>query len=233
LRDVCLAYGIPLLSGKDSMYVDGNLAGRYGISHKVSAPETIQFSAISRVPDIAHCTTMDVKVPGDLVYLLGLTRDELGGSEYYEHLGYVGRQVPEVHPETFQPLYRCLQTAIADSLTASVRGIYRGGLAVHAALAALAGGLGLSLDLSKVPLEEALRDDKVLFSESAGRFLVTVAPDRRQAFEAAFDGHAVGCIGVVTEAPRMVIRGTRGEPLVDLALDDLKIAWKAPFGDLV
>jgi phosphoribosylformylglycinamidine (FGAM) synthase-like enzyme len=133
LRDVCLAYGIPLLSGKDSMYVDGNLAGRYGISHKVSAPETIQFSAISRVPDIAHCTTMDVKVPGDLVYLLGITRDELGGSEYYEHLGYVGRQVPEVRPETFQPLYRCLQTAIADSLTASVRGIYRGGLAVHAA----------------------------------------------------------------------------------------------------
>jgi len=233
LRDVCLAYGIPLLSGKDSMYVDGNLAGRYGISHKVSAPETIQFSAISRVPDIAHCSTMDVKVPGDLVYLLGITRDELGGSEYYEHLGYVGRQVPEVRPETFQPLYRCLQTAIADSLTASVRGIYRGGLAVHAALAALAGGLGLSLDLANVPLEEALRNDKVLFSESAGRFLVTVASDRRQAFEAAFDGHAVGCIGVVTEVPRMVICGTRGEPLVDLALDDLKTAWKAPFGDLV
>ena len=151
LRDICLAYGIPLLSGKDSMYVDGNLPGRYGVSHKVSAPETIQFSAMSRVPDIACCTTMDVKSPGDLVYLLGTTRDELGGSEYYEHLGYVGRQVPQVRPAEFHPLYRALQTAIADSLTASVRGIYRGGLAIHAALAAMAGGLGLSLDLAKIP----------------------------------------------------------------------------------
>jgi len=233
LREVCLSYGIPLLSGKDSMYVDGNLPGRYGVSHKVSAPETIQFSAMSRVPDIACCTTMDVKSPGDLVYLLGTTRNELGGSEYYEHLGYLGRQVPQVRPEAFLPLYRSLQAAIAKSLTASVRGIYRGGLAVHAALAAMAGGLGLTLDLAKVPLDVALRDDKVLFSESAGRFLVTVAPDCRKAFEEAMGGHACGCVGVVTEAPRLVINRAGGQSLVDVALDDLKTAWKAPFGDLV
>jgi phosphoribosylformylglycinamidine (FGAM) synthase-like enzyme len=68
----------------------------------------------------------------------------------------------------------------------------------------------------------------VLFSESAGRFLVTVAPDRRQAFEAAFDGHAVGCIGVVTEAPRMVIRGTRGSRLSTWRLTTLKLPGKHP-----
>jgi phosphoribosylformylglycinamidine synthase len=233
LRDICLAYGIPLLSGKDSMYVDGNLAGRYGVIHKVSAPETLQFSAISRVSDIECCMTMDVKAPGDLVYLLGTTRDELGGSEYYEHLGYVGRNVPQVDPEAFQPLYRALQKAIAQGLTASVRGIYRGGLAIHASLAAIAGGLGLSLDLAKVPTQAALRDDKRLFSESAGRCLVTVPPDRREAFEALMGDHACGCIGCVGEAPRVVITGTNGKPLVDLAIEELKAAWKSPFGDLV
>ncbi len=96
LRDICLAYEIPLLSGKDSMYVDGNLAGRYGETHKVSALETLQFSTISVIEDVTRCVTMDGKIAGDLVYVLGTTRNELGGSEYYEHLGYVGRNVPEV-----------------------------------------------------------------------------------------------------------------------------------------
>jgi len=233
LRDICLAYRIPLLSGKDSMYVDGNLPGRYGISHKVSAPETIQFSTMSLVPDISRCMTMDLKTPGDLVYLLGATRDELGGSEYYEHLGYVGQNVPQVQAERFIPLYRALQSAIAGSLTASVRGIYRGGLAVHAVLAALAGRLGLRLDLADIPVEKPLREDRLLFSESAGRFLVTVPPHCRPAFEDALDGQTWACIGVVTEAPRMMINGTGGQTLIDLPLDRLKTAWKKPFGDLV
>jgi len=213
--------------------VDGNLPGRYGISHKVSAPETIQFSALSRVPNISCCMTMDVKAPGDLVYLLGTTRDELGGSEYYEHLGYVGQNVPQVQPESFYRLYRDLQKTISASLVASVRGIYRGGLAVHAVLAALAGGLGLQLDLSKVLSETSLREDKLLFSESAGRFLVTVPPKVQQAFEDAMGKHACGCIGVVTETPGMVIVGHDGQTLVDLPLDRLKAAWEKPFGDLV
>ena len=106
LRDLCLSYEIPLLSGKDSMYVDGNLAGRFGETHKVSALETLQFSAISVIEDINRCVTMDAKIPGDLLYIVGTTRNELGGSEYYEHLGYLGRNVPQVRPDDFIPLYQ-------------------------------------------------------------------------------------------------------------------------------
>jgi phosphoribosylformylglycinamidine synthase len=199
----------------------------------VSAPETIQFSAISLVPDVARCTTMDLKAPGDPVYLIGMTRDELGGSEYYAHLGYVGRQVPQVHPDQFAPLYRALQGAITDSLVASVRGIYRGGLAVHAALAALAGGLGMALDLARIPAAENLREDRLLFSESAGRFLVTVPRDRQRAFEDAMGDGTFGCIGTVTEVPRLQINGMDGQTIIDLPLAKLKTAWKTPFGDLV
>ncbi len=233
LKDVCLAYEIPLLSGKDSMYVDGNLPGRYGITHKVSAFETMQFSAISRVPDIGTCMSLEAKQAGDLVYLVGLTRNELGASEYYEHLGYTGLNVPRVHPENFLPVYRALQAAIARSLTASVHGLYRGGLAVHAALVAMGGGLGLSLDLANVLCADGFSDDRILFSESAGRFLVTVDPDRQDAFESLFEDLPLARIGTVTATPDLSVNGRDGGQLMKLEIDRLKAAWEKPYGGMI
>ena len=233
LKDICLAYEIPLLSGKDSMYVDGNLPGRYGITHKVSAPETMQFSAISRVPDVSRCMTMEAKQAGDLVYLIGTTRNELGGSEYYEHLGYTGLNVPQVHAQDFYPVYQALQKAIGQSLTASVRGIYRGGLGVHAALVAMGGRLGLALDLSNVPGETDLNDSALMFSESAGRFLVTVDPARRDSFEALFEGLPCACVGQVTSTPRLTVNAQDGAELLDVEIDTLITTWEKPHGELI
>src|SRR6056297_275989 len=139
LAETCLAYGIPLLSGKDSMYVDGHLAGRYGETHKVSALESLQFSTIGVIPDVETAVTMDVKMPGDLVYVLGETRDELGASEYYQCFGYTGANVPKVRHERFMKTYRALHRAIARGLIASAHGIYRGGLGVHLAMIAMGG----------------------------------------------------------------------------------------------
>ncbi|HKL22191.1 MAG TPA: AIR synthase-related protein, partial [Tichowtungia sp.] len=99
LRDMCLQYGIPLLSGKDSMYVDGHLKGRYGETRKISALETLQFSATGVIADVEKCVTMDAKAAGDRVYILGMTRNELGASEYYEQFGKIGQNVPEVQAE--------------------------------------------------------------------------------------------------------------------------------------
>ena len=233
LRDICLAYEIPLLSGKDSMYVDGNLAGRYGETHKVSALETLQFSTIAVIEDVTRCVTMDVKIAGDLVYLLGFTRNELGGSEYYEHLGYIGRNVPEVRTAEFIPLYRNLKCAIENDLVASVHGIYRGGLAVHLAKVAMGGNLGLKVDLAQVPLRDVEREDVLLFSESAGRFIVTVDPANREAFEDVFKGVACGCIGTVTEEPDLVVRGIEQGVIITVSVTDLKTAWNKTFGDLI
>jgi phosphoribosylformylglycinamidine synthase len=233
LRDVCLAYGIPLLSGKDSMYVDGHLAGRYGEMHKVSALETMQFATISRVPDIDRCVTMDSKLAGDLVYVTGLTRNELGGSEYYAHLGYLGLNVPQVRSAEFMPLYRALHRAIAAGLAASVHGVYRGGLGVHLAMVAMGGGLGMRVDAGRVPVEGVHRNDTLLFSESAGRFIVTIDPRRRSDFESAFKGLACACIGTVTAESLLRVAGLHGEALVSVAVSDLKASWQKPFGHLV
>jgi phosphoribosylformylglycinamidine synthase len=234
LRDTCLAYEIPLLSGKDSMYVDGNLAGRYGETHKVSALETMQFSAISVIDDISRCLTMDAKVPGDLVYVVGTTRNELGGSEYYAHLGYIGRNVPRVRPDAQLRSYRDLSQAIANEWVASVHGIYRGGLAVHLALVAMGANLGLTVDLARVLTDDGLqRDDLILFSESAGRFIVTVDPEHREEFEGAFGPSSWACIGTVTERPELRIIGFGGETILEVPVADLKSAWKQTFGNLI
>ena len=232
LRDLCLAYGLPLLSGKDSMYVDGHLPGRYGETHKVSALETLQFSTIGVVEDIRRCRTPDAKSPGDLLYVLGWTRDELGGSEYYEHFGHVGRNVPAVDPKAFLDLYRRLHQWMKDGKPASVHGIYRGGLAVHLAMTAMGGRLGLSADLERVPVQEPLRWDHRLFSESAGRFLVTAAPEDAEGLESAMEGLPCARIGEVVETPELVLRA--GERILSrLSMDRLLKAWKAPFGELI
>jgi phosphoribosylformylglycinamidine synthase len=232
LKDLCLAYGIPLLSGKDSMYVDGHLPGPYGETRKVSALETLQFSAVSVIADVSRCTSLESKFADDLVYLLGTTRDELGGSEYYAHLGFTGLHVPRVRPEDFQPLYRALARAISADLAASVHGIYSGGLGVHLALVAMAASLGMAVDLRRVPAENPARSDRILFSESAGRFLVTVAPGDRAAFEGLFEGLPTARIGHVTGDRRLKVTGLSGEIIVDADLDGLRSAWKAPFGEL-
>ena len=233
LRDMCLAYEIPLLSGKDSMYVDGHLKGRYGESHKVSALETLQFSATGIVRNVHKCVTMESKVPGDLVYVAGVTRDEMGGSEYYEHLKYIGCNIPKVIPQEFLKLYRAVAHAIEQELVASAHGVYRGGLGVHLAMVAMGGSLGMDLCLESVPAQGCSRNDTVLFSESAGRFIITVDPDNKASFEAIFKDLPCVCIGSVTKTPELKIAGVDCKPLVAASVSELKKAWKASFGALI
>jgi phosphoribosylformylglycinamidine synthase len=170
---------------------------------------------------------------GDLVYILGMTRDELGGSEYYEHFGYVGLNVPKVIPEAFVVLYRALGHAIDKELVASAHGIYRGGLGIHLALVALGGNLGMEINLGVVPKDQIDRDDVVLFSESAGRFIVTIDPENRDKFEENFKGLDFACIGTVTPKNQFVIKGIDGQILMDVSVQDLKAFWKKPFGELI
>jgi phosphoribosylformylglycinamidine synthase len=233
LRDTCLGFGIPLLSGKDSMYVDGYLEGPFGERRKISGLPTLLFTVSSVIGDIHKCVTMDAKVPGDLIYVLGPTRNELGGSEYYQMMGEIGLNVPTVDVDRFRPLYLQLHHAIQEGAVASAHAISRGGLAVHLALIAMAGELGMDLDLRKVPAEGNLTDTQVLYSESAGRFAVTVDPAKKELFEGIFSGMEIGLLGAVTASTLFRVRGGHGEILMEENVAELKEAWKKPFGGLI
>ncbi|GAB6142711.1 phosphoribosylformylglycinamidine synthase subunit PurS [Desulfocicer niacini] len=237
LKDACMAYGIPLLSGKDSMYVDGYLTGEFGEAVKVSALETVQFSATGVVEDVTKCMTLEPKVPGDLIYVLGATANELGASEYYELLGHTGLHVPAVHFDRFKVVYRALEMAISKGLTASAHAVARGGLATHLALVAMGGGLGMEIDLTRVPMDDVNGEpvmDALLFSESAGRFIVSVSPENSSVFEKMFKGTACAMVGHVTDThTRLIIKGTDGTCVSDVSLDELETAWTAPLGEMI
>lgn len=230
LKDLCLAYQIPLLSGKDSMYVDGVHPGAFGETHRVSGLPTLFFTAVSVIPDLSLAVTPDLKAPGDLMYLIGDTRPELGGSEFYELLGYVGRSVPEVRPQEFLSSYRLVEEAIGAGLLASCRTLTRGGLGVHLALVSLAAGLGVDADLSSVT--PGLPAHAALYSESPGRFLVSVAPENRERLEALFNSQPLVFLGEVRSDQTLTLR-RNGHTLLELPLSDLKTAWQRRFDNLV
>ncbi|MFP4085187.1 MAG: phosphoribosylformylglycinamidine synthase subunit PurS [Desulfobacteraceae bacterium] len=233
LRDLCLAYGIPLLSGKDSMYIDGHLRGPYGERRKVSGLPTLLFTVSSVVPDIGRCVTMDAKFPGDLIYVLGATRNELGGSEFYQMMEATGLRVPEVDPEKSWPLYLALHQAISQGLIASCHAVSRGGLAVHLALVAMAGDVGMEVDIGGVAGAEGLTPAQALYSESCGRFIITAAPEKAEGLEEVFSGCEIGRVGVVTQKPDFIIKDQDGKRIIDVAQGRLKAEWKRPFGGLI
>jgi phosphoribosylformylglycinamidine synthase II len=230
LRDLCLAYEIPLLSGKDSMYVDGLLPGAFGEIHRVSGLPTLFFTAVSVLPELRRALTLDWKNPGDLIYLVGETRPELGGSEFYELMGYEGLSVPEARPQDFLPYYRLIEQAGREELPASCHGVYRGGLLVHLALASMAAGLGIEADLSAVAPESP--DYVAAYAESAGRLLVSVDPGHQDRFEELFKKQPVTLIGQVRADQTFKI-DRRGRPLLEVNLGDLLAAWQRRFGKLI
>ncbi|AAR35008.1 phosphoribosylformylglycinamidine synthase subunit PurS [Geobacter sulfurreducens] len=230
LYDYCVAFGIPLISGKDSMkndFWDGNV--------KISIPPTLLFSVIGKIDDIRTAVTMDAKRPGDIVYLLGKTGYELGGSEYMALKGLVGNSVPQVNTAKALPRYRALHRAISQGLVASCHDLSDGGLAVALAETAFAGGFGIVAELSRVLWsgDEALKGDAaLLFSESASRHLVTVRPENREAFESVMAANCFSSIGVVTEEGRVTVTGLSGTRVIDAGIDELKQAWQSPLREL-
>ena len=227
LYDFCKAYGVPLISGKDSMSNDCTLT-----DPPISVPPTLLVSVLGRLPEVSRAVTLDVKEPGDLLYVLGETGEELGGSEFYRYYGettrgraYIGNGVPRVDAAKARGLYAALHAAMAKGLVRSCHAPAMGGLAVALLRKAFAGELGLEADLALVP-GDAATDASLLFSESNGRFVVTVSPEKQQAFEASLAGHCFARIGTVTEEQRVRIRGRAGAVIVDRDLPALKASWK-------
>ena len=221
--DYTTAYGVPCISGKDSMKNDYSI-GRT----KISVPPTLLYSVIGRISDVRKAVTMDAKRPQDLVYILGETRDELGGSEWFAAHGAIGNKVPRVDAKKAMKLYRALNKAIRAGLVASCHDCSDGGLAVALAETAFAGGLGLNIDLKDVPYSGKKRDDFVLFSETASRFVVTVRPRDKAKFDKLMKGNVAREIGFVTGDDLLQVSGLSGKTIMREKIGKLKDAWQKP-----
>jgi phosphoribosylformylglycinamidine synthase len=224
LYDYCTAYGVPCISGKDSMKNDYHIGDT-----KISVPPTLLFSVIARMPDVRQAITMDVKQPGDLVFILGETRAELGASEYYALHGAIGNRVPQVDAPRARGLYEALSHAMQRGLVNACHDCSDGGFGVAAAEMAFAGGLGMHLDLRAMPREPDIdRNDILLYSETASRFVVTVPPQHCEAFCELLQPCVIGEIGRVLDTSEFFVVGLSGNVVIHSDITALKEAWQRP-----
>ena len=224
--DIATAYGTPYISGKDSLY---NEYRDTTTGEQRAIPSTLLISAICVIPDIRHAVTMDVKAPGNFIYVVGKTYAELGGSHYFGIHGFIGNNAPNIRPDEGKLTMERLSTAISGGLVRACHDCSEGGIGVAAAEMAFAGGYGMSLNLNDVPTGDGIdADDFLLFSESNSRFIVEIEPQHRDAYENHMKGVPTGCLGTVIDAPEFVIKGKAGHAIVEASIDVLKSAWQTP-----
>jgi phosphoribosylformylglycinamidine synthase len=233
-HDLALAYKTPFISGKDSLNNEYSHDGQ-----SLAIPTTLLISAIGQVPDVRKCVTMDLKETGNLLVIVGMTRNELGGSLWAELQGQSGGTVPAVEPEIGQAIFRAVHLGISHGMIRSCHDLSDGGLGVALAEMALAGGLGASVSLRDVPCEQAAATDlALLFAESPSRFVLEVPPQNYAALADLLGSLPLGRLGEVSGgdgstapgsiAGRLMVTGLDGSPLIDASVRDLKEAWQQP-----
>ncbi len=235
-HDCAVRFGTPFISGKDSLNNEFRLNDGQGNTRSIAIPPSLLISAIGQVDDVRKCVTMDLKSPGNRLYIIGITGDEMGGS----HAGLVrnlqGGSVPQVNVELARQIFAAVHAAMQAGLVRACHDLSEGGLAVAIAEMCFAGGLGASLSLENMPtalfgvqLTQREMDATLLFSESNSRFVCEVSQGNAAAFESLFAG-AVPCrsLGYVTHGNRLEISGQTGAPCISALIDELKEAWKKP-----
>jgi phosphoribosylformylglycinamidine synthase len=224
-HDVALAYGMPFISGKDSLNNEYHSGDRH-----IVVPPTLLISALGRVSDVRHSVTMDLKEPGNLLFLIGVTKNEMGGSHFNLVHHIEGGAPPKVDMELAPRIIRKLHDAIGRGLIRSCHDLSEGGLAVSIAEMCLAGGLGATIDSSLGERDCDVDDEEsFLFSESNTRFLIEVRQENEKELMALLARIPCQRIGAVTEDLHLRISGRKhGETIISASAADLKEAWQKP-----
>jgi phosphoribosylformylglycinamidine synthase len=234
--DYSVQFGTPFISGKDSMFNDFKGYDEKGEPIKISVPPTLLVSSIGVMEDARKAVSIDAKFLGDLVYVLGETFHELGGSEYYAMKGeqetgkkYIGQSVPGVNAAANKSLYNALSKAIQEEIVCSVISVNQGGLGIALAKTSMAGMLGMHASLEGLESEVISRDDHILFSESQGRFIATINPLYKRKFERIMGENYFRQIGIIRDDSRFTIEGSEGGKIVDTTIDNLLDSYKSTF----
>jgi phosphoribosylformylglycinamidine synthase len=223
--DTAKGFGVPFISGKDS------LNNEYTVNKKsIAIPGTLLISAIAVMDDINKTISMYAKEVGDLLYVVGCTCDELGGSHYYDLFGFIGNEVARVNPVQAKLVFNALSSASSSGLIKAMHDCSEGGIAVAVAEMAFSGGLGMEIFLDEVPFafKSQKRNDFILFSESNSRFIVEVEKKNQKKFEKILKGLPFGLIGCVSSQREFKVYGLNGKVCIKTGIDKLKEAWQKP-----
>jgi phosphoribosylformylglycinamidine synthase len=220
-----MAFGTPFISGKDSL--NNEFLCEDGT--RIAIPATLLISAISIVDDVNKAVTMDVKKPGNMLFAVGLTKNELGGSHFYKVNGQLGANVPVVDLDVAPKTAEKIHAAITQGLVVSCHDCSEGGLAVALAEMAFAGDFGIEADLRGLPVsDDCGQMASKLFSESNSRYIVEVAPENYDAFAKGMLNVPFGQVGEVVEEKQLRVSPDGGKNIIDMDLKTLKKAWQSP-----
>ena len=221
--DFATAFGTPFISGKDSMFNDfSGFDADNNTPVRISVPPTLLISSIGIHDNVEKAMSIDAKFEGDFVYVIGETFPELGGSEYFCFPGSTGNTVPKLdYQKSYKSRYKKLTAAIGKEIVASAYPVNHGGLGIALAKVAIAGQIGM-----EITIPSGIRPDYFLFSESLGRFVVTVSKDNRKDFEEIMGDDAM-MLGTVSGSD--VADHWHKKSIVDLPVEELETAYKSPF----
>ena len=243
--DMAIALGTPFISGKDSLNNEFRYSDSAGQRQTIAVPSSLLISAMGQIDDVSTAVTMDLKYAGSVLYQVGATKDELGGSHFTLVESLSGGHVPRVNPPLAKATLAALHRAIQLRLVRACHDLSEGGLAVAAAEMAFAGGLGARIFLEQAPhhiesmiaaeapspADVSQHNATLLFAESNSRFLCEVSADLAEEFEEVMGDVPHAAVGeVLSERRLQIVSVDPGNPLnvVDADIDELKEAWQSP-----
>ncbi|MDZ4657087.1 MAG: phosphoribosylformylglycinamidine synthase subunit PurL [Bythopirellula sp.] len=229
-HDLSLVLETPFISGKDSLNNEFSFVDSMGEKQTIAIPPTLLISAMGQIADVSQTVTMDLKHADSLLYLVGETKDELGGSHFALIHEISGGDVPQVDPRVAKQTFAALHRAISQGLVRACHDLSEGGLAVAAAEMCFAGGIGAEIELVKVPTGgETLSPVTLLFSESNTRFLCEVRHEQADKFETVMSSVMHASVGRTQPELRLRIAEQQGASAwINAELNALKAAWKQP-----
>jgi len=214
MSEACRVLDTPVIGGNVSLYNENARGAIY---------PTPVIGMVGLVHDVEHVTTQAFKSAGDVIFLLGETYAELGGSEFQLVVhGVTEGRPPAIDLEVEKRLQKAVLSAIQGGLVASAHDLSEGGLAVALAESCISGGLGANVDWA-VP---GLRNDVALFSESQSRLLLSCRPDQADALQMHLVEEGVRATRIGTVGGDKLNVTVNGAVALDIAVEQLEKTWK-------
>ncbi|MEK4205463.1 phosphoribosylformylglycinamidine synthase subunit PurL [Paenibacillus sp. FSL R5-0636] len=214
MAEACRVLDTPVIGGNVSLYNENTTGSIY---------PTPVVGMVGLVADTDHITTQGFKQEGDSILLLGVTKAELGGSEFqYAVHGVTEGRPPALDLATEKKLLNAVLTSIRGGLVRSAHDLSEGGLAVALAESCISGGIGANVELSA----NGLRSDVALFSESQSRIVLTAAPERAEELKAAIAASGVPVENIGTVGGDRLRVNLDGVSALDEAVAELKFVWE-------
>ncbi|WMT28598.1 phosphoribosylformylglycinamidine synthase subunit PurL [Bacillus aerius] len=210
ISEACRTLSTPVIGGNVSLYNESNGTAIY---------PTPVIGMVGLIEDTAHITTQSFQQAGDVIFVIGETKEEFAGSELQKMTeGRIYGKAPEINLDVELARQEALLAAIQNGLVQSAHDVSEGGLGVALAESTF-GTDGLGADI-QIDLNSAAS----LFSESQSRFVVTVKPDNREAFAAAVQDAKE--VGTVTNDGVFTVKNQEGQQWIHAAVNELERAWK-------